>query len=165
MRSAAGLCEVKMFGTLFPKQLDNASYRGHWLAIWLLIPIVILRFTMGFNSIVFTHAIATSADGFPIDSYSNAGAQSVLLLFAMLGLNLVLMSLLGVVVLIRYRAMIPIIYLLLLADEFGRKALVLVHPIARAAVGTQIASAIVLAIIAATVIGFILSLLNLGNKP
>ncbi|MEO8812131.1 MAG: hypothetical protein ABI376_04370 [Caulobacteraceae bacterium] len=154
-----------MSSRLFPRQFDNASYRGHWLAIWLLVIIVILRFTMGFNSIVFTHSIGTSADALPISGYSTAGTQAVLSLFAQLGLSLVLFSLLGGVALIRYRAMIPLIYLFLLADEFGRKVLVLVRPIARSAAGSHIASVIVLAVTAASVIGFILSLTGPRNRP
>jgi hypothetical protein len=42
----------------------------------------------------------------------------------------------GVVVLVRYRAMIPFMYLLLLVLQLGSKALVLVNPIARSGAAT-----------------------------
>ena len=29
-----------MIGRIFPKQFDNASWRGHWLAIWFLVTFV-----------------------------------------------------------------------------------------------------------------------------
>src|SRR5665213_1845750 len=102
-----------MLTRIFPKQIDNA-YRGHWLAIWLMVPIVLLRLVIGFNSMVFARMVATSADGIPLDSFGTAGAEA---LIALLGLYLLLFALLGVVVLIRYRAMIPFMYLLLLIQQ------------------------------------------------
>ncbi len=153
-----------MLTRIFPKQIDNA-YRGHWLAIWLMVPIVLLRLVIGFNSMVFARMVATSADGIPLDSFGTAGAEAVIALFALLGLYLLLFALLGVVVLIRYRAMIPFMYLLLLIQQLGSKVLGLLHPIARSGVSSaQTGSALVLGILAATIIGFVLSLLSKSNS-
>ncbi len=150
-----------MLARIFPKQIDNA-YRGHWLAIWLLVPIVLLRLVIGFNSMVLTRMVATGADGIPLDSFGIAGAQAVIALFALLGLNGLLLALLGIVVLIRYRAMIALFYLLLLLQQLGSRALGLLHPIAKS--GAQTGSALVLGILAVTVIGFVLSLLGKSNS-
>jgi hypothetical protein len=48
-----------------------------------------------------------------------------------LGLDHLLLNVLGLVVLIRWRAIIPFVYLLLAVEQVGRKALVLANPIAR----------------------------------
>jgi len=154
-----------MLSRIFPKQIDNA-YRGHWLAIWLLVPVVLLRLVIGFNSMAFTRMVATTADGIPLDSFGAAGAEAAVSLFALLGLYLLLFALLGAVVLIRYRAMIPFMYLLMLIQQLGSRVLGLLHPIARSGVSSaQTGSALVLAILAATVVGFVLSLLNSSELP
>lgn len=151
-----------MLDRVFPQRFDNA-YRGHRLAIWLLIPIVVVRLIMGANSILFTRAIATSADGIPLGGFNAGGAEAVISLFAVLGLSLLMLALQGVLVLIRYRAMIPFFYLLLLVQELGPKALALAHPMARSGAGTG--AAFVLAMLAMTLIGLVLSLANKSPSP
>ena len=149
-----------MLGRLFPKQFDN-SYQGYWIAIWIFVPVVILRLLMGANSILFTRRTAATADGFPLDSYGPAAADAVLLLFAMLGLFLVLPSLLSILALMRYRTMIPLLYLFFLVDELGRKAILFAHPMTRAgAPDSPAASYVVFAVLSLTVLGFVLSLLE-----
>ena len=149
-----------MLNRIFPRQIDN-NYRGHWLAIWLFVPVVLMELAMGANSIINTRLVAMSADGIPLDRYGTGGADAVIALFALAGLFRVLLALQGVVVLIRYRAMIPLMYLLLLILQLGSKALLLVHPVARSGVpSAQLGSAFILAILAMLVIGFVLSLLD-----
>jgi len=149
-----------MFNRIFPKQFDN-NYRGHWLAIWFLVPIVLGRLAMGANSIINTRLVAASADGIPLDRYNAGAAAAVVALFALAGLFNLLFALQGAVVLIRYRAMIPFMYLLLLIQGLGSKALLLAHPVIRSGVPTAaLGSAFVLALLAMTLIGFVLSLLN-----
>ncbi|HEV2561869.1 MAG TPA: hypothetical protein VGT78_06985 [Rhizomicrobium sp.] len=154
-----------MLDRIFPPQFDN-NYRGHWLAIWLFVPLVLARLAMGTNSIINTRMVATTADGVPLDSYGAAGAEAVIALFALSGFFLLLLALQGVVVLIRYRSMIPFMYLLLLIQQLGNRALILAHPIAKSGVHTaKLGSAFVLAILAITIAGFVLSLLHKRAQP
>ncbi|HEY5008676.1 MAG TPA: hypothetical protein VII42_11770, partial [Caulobacteraceae bacterium] len=86
---------------------------------------------------------------------------SVVSLFALLGLFQLLLGLQGAVVLVRYRAMIPLMYLLLLAQQLGSRAVALARPMAESgASGAHLGSAIVLAVLAMTVVGLVLSLLG-----
>jgi hypothetical protein len=154
-----------MFSRIFPKQIDN-TYRGHRLAIWLFAVAVLMELSMGTNSIVNTRMVAMSADGIPLDQYGAGGADAVTALFAIAGLFRVLLALQGVLVLIRYRAMIPLMYLVLLILHFGSKALLLIHPVAKSGVATaQLGSAFVLTLMAMLLIGFVLSILNKRNPP
>jgi hypothetical protein len=149
-----------MLQRIFPTRLDNA-YRGHWLAIWILVPVVILEFVIGANSIINTRSVAMGADGIPLDRFDAQAATTVISLFALLGLNRVLFALLGALVLIRYRAMIPFTYLLLLMLQLGTKALLVLHPAVRS-IGhnTAMGTAVILALIAMLLAGFVLSLLG-----
>jgi hypothetical protein len=145
---------------LFPKQFDNRR-SGHWLAIWMLAAIVLVELAMGANSTFNTRQVASSADGIPLDRYGGGGAQAVLSLFALTGLFRMLLALQGVLVLIRYRAMVPLMYLQLLLLQLGGMVLVRLNPVVRSGVATAHTGADLLhAILAMTVVGFVLSLLN-----
>jgi len=152
-----------MLRRIFPKQFDN-DYRGYRLAIWLLIPVVLAKLAMGTNSLVNTRLVAMSADGIPLDSYSAGAEQAVIALFALWGLSNLLIGLQGVLALVRYRAMIPFTYLLFLLQYAGSKTITIVHPIARSGATTYgsvpLGQTFLLAVLALTVLGFVLSLLN-----
>src|SRR5262245_19710128 len=119
-----------MIERVFPRQIDN-TYRGHWLGLVLLAVFALLKLVMSVNSIINTRSVATGADGLALDSYGTGGADAVLLLFAIVAVGQLVMALLTVTVLVRYRAMVPLMYLLLLADHIGRRLLVALSPIER----------------------------------
>jgi hypothetical protein len=154
-----------MFERLFPKQLDN-KFRGYRLAIWLFVPIILLKTVIGVNSILMTRQIASSADGIPLDSYSAAAAQAVVALFALLGMWQLILVLIAFVALWRYRSMIPFLYLVLLIQMLGNRALNFLHPIAAAAAsGPAPGSYLSLGLLAATVLGLVLSVLDGAKSP
>ena len=145
-----------MLSRLFPKHIDN-TYRGQWLGMWLFAPIVLLELVIGTNSIINTRSVAMGADGIPLDSFSDAAMREVIVEFAILGLWRLLFGLLGIVASIRYRAMIPFLYLLLLIQQIGARAILMAHP---AAGTTQAGSIVVLVLLGLTLAGFVLSLIG-----
>ncbi len=149
-----------MLNRLFPPSIDN-RYAGHKLALWLLAVIVLVKGAMGANSIFNGYAVATTADGIPLDSFTPAGARAVVAFLALWGLSLLIFSLLGVLALIRYRAMVPLVFLLLLLEHLGRKLIFVAMPIAQA--GEPPAFSINLVLMASMLIGLALSLWP-GNK-
>lgn len=147
-----------MLARLFPRQFDNA-YCGPWIAIWLFAPVVLLRLLMGFNSMAMTRFVATTADGIPLDRYDPAGAQQVIEEFALLGLFNLLFGVIGVVTLIRYRAMIPAVFLLFLVQQLAAKTLGVVNGSASGWLPSgSVGSLFVFGLLAATALGFVLSL-------
>lgn len=144
-----------MFSRIFPRQFDN-NYRGSRLAIWLFVPILFLRFMMGFNSVFFTRSVAISADGLNLTGYPAEGINNVLSLYALLGLSLMMFSLIGAVALIRYRTMLPFLYLLLLIQQAAGKVLNALHPSSGSP--NTIALVFVFSVLALTIVGFVLSL-------
>ncbi len=153
-----------MFSRLFPPQIDN-NYRGYKSAIWLLVPIVFLKFAMGLNVAglnpwISNRFVAETADGIPLESFGVEAASTVMFLFASWGLILFALSLLGVVVLIRYRAMIPFFYLLISIEQFGRFGIALANPIVKAVKSDGIPSGVLFnwGFMAALAIGLALSL-------
>lgn len=153
-----------MIDKLFPKQFDNV-FRGRPIAVWLFGVTMLMELAMGTNSLVNTRTVATLADGIPLDRYADGGAEAVVALFALAGLFRVLLALQGVLVLFRYRAMIPLMFLVLLILHLGSKALLLLHPIVKSGLPqAQLGSAFVYAIIALLFIGFALSFFDRADR-
>jgi hypothetical protein len=143
---------------LFPKTLDN-NYRGHWLGYWAFVIVVLSRLAIGINATVNTRFVAASADGIPLARYPTAAGDTITALFGITGFFLLLLSVFGVLVFIRYRAMIPLIFLVLLLDQVGRRVLLYFHPIIHSGVATaNLGLTFVLFIFVLTIVGLALSL-------
>ena len=112
-----------MIGRLFPQQLDN-RFEGHRAALWLLGVYVALKLAMSANSIFNTASVAAGADGIPLDRFGPAAAQEVLTLFALVALGQLMLAILGVVALVRYRAIAPLLFVLLLGEAICRRLIV-----------------------------------------
>jgi hypothetical protein len=146
---------MRMFERLVPQRADNTSH-GHKLALWLFAVVVIVKSIMSLGSIFNGRVTATSADGIPLDAYTPAGAQTVLSLFALLGLAQLMICLVCILVLVRYRNMIPVMFALLLVHQLGRHVVFYFLPIART--GTPPGPFVNLALLAVMIIGLLLSL-------
>jgi hypothetical protein len=155
---------MNIFTRIFPKAFDN-NYGGSRIALWLFVPVVLLRAVIGFNSFFFARSVAISADGIPIDRYTPDAAGTVVSLFAHLGYFNMLIVAVCIVSLIRYRAMIPFLYLVLLALQLGGRATALLYPISESGVASaNTGSAVVLGLLALNVLGFVLSLRDRGKR-
>jgi hypothetical protein len=123
-----------------------------------------VRLLQGAKSIADPRATAITADGIPLDRFDAAAAHIVVLLFALTGFAFVLLGVLGILALVRYRAMIPFVFLLFLADYVLRKAVVMTYDVVRSS-ATPIGLYVNYAVLAVLVAGFVLSLLNLRKPP
>jgi len=144
-----------MFDDVLPKSLDN-TYRGHKLALWLFGFLVLMKSVIGLNSIFNGAAVMSTADGIALNTYPAAAAQNLVALWALIGLAHVVIGVMGVVVLIRYRSMVPLMFVLLLLQHFGGRLIGQFHPIVRT--GAPPASAINAALLTVMIVGFALSL-------
>ena len=144
-----------MSNQLFPQQVDN-TYRGYKLALWVFGLLLLMKLAIGLNSIFNGYTVARSADGIPLDTYTAAGAQTVVSMFALLGLSHVVTCLLGILVLIRYRSLIPFMFALLLVEYVGRKLILYFLPIAKT--GTPPGSIVSYVLLALMLVGLALSI-------
>src|SRR5215470_16883878 len=148
-----------MMTRLFPAQIDN-RYRGYRLALWLFVPILFVDLVMGINTMIHTRDVIQGADAIPLDSYGVTPARIIVQCFKSWALCLALMSSLGVLALIRYRAMVPLTYLLLALENGGRRALQLAYPVHPGAHAGRLSVGgwINLSLLTALIVGFLLSL-------
>ena len=144
-----------MVNDLLPRSADNA-YRGHKLALWLFGLLVLMKSVIGVNSIVNGAAVMSTADGIALNAYPAAAAQNLVALWALVGLAHVIIGALGVVVLIRYRSMVPLMFVLLMLQHLGGRLILQFHPIVRT--GAPPAAAINATLLILMIVGFALSL-------
>lgn len=119
-----------MFELLLPKSFDN-NYRGQKLALWLFGLFTLMKCVIGVNSIINGRVVMTGADGIPLDTFTAAAAQSLVALWALLGLSHILIGVLCVFALIRYRSMVPFLFALLLLQHLGGRLILQFIPLIR----------------------------------
>lgn len=144
-----------MIVPLLPATADN-SYRGHKLALWILGVVVLMRTAISLGSIFNGYGAASGADGIPLDSYPAAASQTILSMYALSGVSRLVLAALAVLVLIRYRSFVPLMFLLLLLEHTGRRIASYYLPIPR--VGEPAVSVINLVLLGLMVAGLALSL-------
>ncbi len=150
-----------MLNRIFPERIDN-HYRGYKLALWLFVPITIMKVAISLVHIFYADGGAQSISTIPLDTYTPGAAQNVIALFSRMGLDQLLLGLLFVVVLIRYRAMIPLMYVLMIVNYIALEGIVYMKPLVLA--GTSGASTPALVLTALTISGLVLSLLGKGYE-
>jgi hypothetical protein len=151
-----------MLQQLLPPHIDN-TFRGHRLALWLFGGLVFMKGAIGLGTMFNGRSTAMSADGIPLDTFTPAGAQAFVAVFAAWGLAQLTLNLLGVLALVRYRAMVPLMFTVLLLEHLSRKLILWFLPIARSesAPGFYIN----LVLVAVMIVGLVLSLWNRAKQP
>ena len=149
-----------MFTRLLPS-VENFNYTGSRVSLWLLGLVLFLKIGISLGAIFNGHDAASVADGIPIDSYTPEGARAFVSLLATLGLSQFILGTVGVLVLVRYRPLVPTYLLLLLVEYLARKGINAYLPIERS--GSAPGGAINWAIFGAILLAFVLSLRQ-GNR-
>jgi hypothetical protein len=143
-----------MLADLFPRTANN-HYPGRRIGLWLF-ALMSLKIPMGVNILFNGRTVAQSADGIPLDTFGENGAPAFLSIFAAWGLCQIVFGLACLVVLCRYRSLVPLAFLGLLLEQAGRKILQLYLPIER--IGTPPGDYVNAALLGIIVLGLLLSL-------
>lgn len=144
-----------MLANLFPSSIDN-SYRGQKAGLWLFGIVVVVRIAQSLSVIFNGHDIAKGADGIPLERYTPEAAQQIVALFAQGSLWRVTFALFCLLVLIRYRSAVPMMFALLLLNYLAAQLIYQFVPLLRT--GTPPGPYVNLGLFVLTVIGLALSL-------
>jgi len=120
-----------MLNRLFPERIDN-TYSGHTIALWLFGLLVAARILQGLVVTFNSYSSAMSADGIPLDTFTPAAAQTVVALFALSGISRLVVALLCLVVLWRYRSAVTFMFALLLLESLAKEVLLRFVPLPKA---------------------------------
>jgi hypothetical protein len=144
-----------MFDRILPRSFDN-RFQGHVVGLWLFAPIVCMKILISLALILFQDGGVQSLSTNPLNSFVEDSSEIIIGLFEHMGVAQLLFATLCLIVMLRYRAMIPLMYSLMLLDHFAKNWISVVEPIAMTGVyGAAVAAQILLII---TVFGFVLSL-------
>ncbi|MFP4378306.1 MAG: hypothetical protein ACLFP4_14775 [Spirochaetales bacterium] len=113
--------------SLLPPSIDN-NYRGPRIAVivfWLLAAVTLVRSVI---HIVAPDGGAASIATIPLASFSPAAADAVIHIFALWGLSQLIIGVFYVVALLRYRTLIPMLYLFALFEYVVRLTLTWIKP-------------------------------------
>ncbi len=113
-----------MLSRLLPRHVSN-DYQGWWLALCLLVPILLMKIVIGFNlsglnPFVSVAEILRTVDGVPIDSFSPEAVRAVLASTKSWGMAMLTLCLFVWLIVLRYRAALPLAILALLFEQVGR---------------------------------------------
>lgn len=148
---------MSILNRLLPRQVDN-SFAGHRAALWLLGLYIAMKLAMSLNSILNTASVAAGADGLPLDSFAPEAARAVLMLFALTALGQLALAAVALAALVRYRALVPFIYLLLIGEHLARRLIVASYAVPRTDAG-PIGWYVNMGLVALLTLGLLLSLL------
>jgi hypothetical protein len=146
---------------LLPQRLDN-TYSGQRLALWLFALVVTVKIFQSLLAIFNGPFVLASADGIPLDTYAPAAAQTVVAVWALSGLYRLIIFLLCLLALARYRSAIPFMFALLALLFLAAELILTFIPIVRA--GTPAGPIMNRILFAVTIIGLVLSLWNRGGR-
>jgi hypothetical protein len=154
---------------LFPKQFDN-DYRGYWVAVVLFVVVVALRVVQAVDVIVITEMVMKGADGIRIERFDPEAAQTAKALFSLLGVQGFILPILCFIALLRYRSMIPLMFVILLLQSLAGRIMITLRPVsmtpneAEVFMGISIGLAFSLAVWAMTILGLVLSLKDRSHR-
>ena len=149
-----------MLDKLFPQPIDN-TYSGSKIALWLFGLIVFVHILQSVMVIVNGYSIVQSADGIPLDTYTAAASQTIVAVFAVSSLRRLIISLICVLALFRYRSAVPLMFVVLGVNYLGGQLIFKFIPIVR--VGTPPGLVMNLFMFGLTVVGLALSLWRRGG--
>jgi len=104
---------------ILPKVADN-NYKGHPIALWFFYLITVVTIVRSCIHIFKDDGGAQSIATIPLDTYTNGGADAVIFIFAYWGLSQLMFGLLQGVVALKYRSLIPLMYLFLFFEYVAR---------------------------------------------
>ena len=121
-----------MLSRIFPKQIDD--YRGYPIAVWLLALFLLVKTfasvnAIGLNPLWGNRDVLRGVERVPLDAYGATEANAAIVLFAWWGVTALMFTVLGFVAVVRYRAMVPLIYLLMAINHIGQQVLADTSPL------------------------------------
>ena len=102
-------------GLILPPVITNV-FPGRRLALWLFVPLMLVTLWRSQHHLLAADGGAQSIAHIPLNAYSEPAAATIVGLFALWGLSQLILAFLQLLVLLRYRSMIPLFYLLSLIE-------------------------------------------------
>ena len=150
-----------MLKRILPPKFDN-RYPGHTTGLWLFALITLVTVGRSLVHIFAPDGGAQSIATIPLDQFTTDGANTVITVFALWGQSQLLIAIVFAVVVLRYRSMIPLMYVLILMEYAGRIAIGFGKPLVT--IDTPPGATGNLVFIVLSIVGLIISLKTEATK-
>ena len=108
-----------MFHKILPPIIDD-NYKGNKIALWFFYLITAVTVVRSCIHIFKYDGGAQSIATIPLDTFTEGGAAVVILIFAYWGLSQLMFGIIQVIVALKYKSLIPLMYLMLVFEWAGR---------------------------------------------
>jgi hypothetical protein len=108
-----------ILASLFPRQITN-EFPGYKIALWTFYLFTALTLWRSQHHLFADDGGAQSIASIPLDNFSGTAAATIIGVFALWGLSQLIIGLIYLIATIRYRSIIPILYLLSLVEYLVR---------------------------------------------
>ena len=150
-----------MLARIFPAGFDN-RYRGVRAGLWLFGLVTLQRFAISFTHVFSADGGAQTASRMPLDTYPAGAAQNIIALMSRMGLEQFLLACLMLLALVRYRTMIPLMFLVVVAQYLIVRGVAQLKPLVR--VGPSGVGTMALIVASLALIGLVLSVSGRGYR-
>lgn len=113
---------------ILPKEINN-NYEGRKIALYLFYLFTIMTVFRSLIHMFATDGGAQTIATIPLDTFTNEGASTVILIFSLWGLSQLIMGIFYIIVSWRYKSLIPLMYLFIFIEYLMRLILGIVKPI------------------------------------
>jgi len=113
---------------ILPATIDD-NFRGNKIALWFFYFITLVTIVRSCIHIFKDDGGAQSIGTIPIDTYTEAGEATVIMIFAYWGLSQLMFGIIQLIVAIKYKSLVPLMYLMLILEWAGRFLISLWKPI------------------------------------
>jgi hypothetical protein len=117
-----------MRNRLLPSSFNN-EFDGHSAALWLFGLITTVTLGRSLAHVFLPDGGAQSIATVPLSQYSSGAESSVISIFAIWGLSQLLLAIVMLIAALRYRSMIPLLYLFLICEYVGRICIGIFKPL------------------------------------
>jgi hypothetical protein len=100
---------------IFPKQFDN-QFRGYKIALYAFYVLTAITVWRSQHHLFAADGGAQTIASIPLDTFTAAGSQAVIGVFGLWGLSQLIIGVIYLLVAFRYRAMVPLMYVLLIVE-------------------------------------------------
>lgn len=139
---------------IFPKELNN-NYKGYKFVLYVFFALTALTLWRSQHHLFSADGGAQTIATIPLDTFTTSGAAAVIGVFGLWGLSQLIIGMIYLIVSLRYRAMIPLMYLLMFVEYFVRTVYFpLAKPIPTAGTAPGATGNLPLMIIAFVMLGF-----------
>ncbi|GAB5557693.1 MAG: hypothetical protein SchgKO_19060 [Schleiferiaceae bacterium] len=114
--------------TILPKTIDN-EYRGNRLALYVFYAITAMTIVRSLIHLLATDGGAQSIATIPLDQYPEGAASSLIHIFSEWGLSQLIMGIFYLLVAVRYKSLVSLMYVFIFLEYSGRWILAYAKPL------------------------------------